>query len=574
MIIDEWKLVHYTDLTTLINEFYKNVYNFKRLKNIIKDSNISTINYNSYVSLLEFQIEQNTRRFSQILKKEFKKNISNDKVIRNKRGLIDGLGTLVKTLTGNLDAKDGQRIDSHLLKLESNEKQMKDLIQQQIKVTSSLNKYVNETMLKVLSNNEIIANRIAKFEDLLNNVNLSEFSHVLKIQNLCTQLIEANNLIEMILGEIQTAITFAQRNVLHPSVIDNKLLFVELKEIAKHLEYYRLPFPIQSNFVSIYEKIIEVQAYVSENRIVYILNIPVVEYQSYKHYHLYSLPTAANNSSYFTAIVPSKKFVHVNEFQYVLTNEPCERIVNDQYLCKHKDILKVSNDNPCEVNLLLGNYNFENCKMINMQVSDVKIQKLENNMWLVVTVQPIAMAYQCNQTESNVMLKGNIVLSLEKFCEARIGKHNLKTLQRNVNIIKSVMYIPTLNVDKFLNNVHDVKYLKPLKLSNVNLDELSSIQNDLVNMQHKALRLDFNYATSTNYYYLIVIAGIICMIILRYVYVKIKPKCLKRVSSGSPQFFVKFCKQSDNAQVELREMPKSESDPMAFKLKIPASSPP
>ena len=41
---------------------------------------------------------------------------------RNKRGLINGLGSIIKSITGNLDSQDAERYDEIFRKIEENQK--------------------------------------------------------------------------------------------------------------------------------------------------------------------------------------------------------------------------------------------------------------------------------------------------------------------------------------------------------------------------------------------------------------------------------------------------------------------
>ena len=57
---------------------------------------------------------------------------------RNKRGLINGVGTLWKTISGNLDASDGEYFNDCIEKVSRDEKHIETLMKNQISVTTSV----------------------------------------------------------------------------------------------------------------------------------------------------------------------------------------------------------------------------------------------------------------------------------------------------------------------------------------------------------------------------------------------------------------------------------------------------
>lgn len=63
---------------------------------------------------------------------------------RNKRGLINGLGSILKSITGNLDSSDEERYNSILEQLSNNQKilqtEAKEVVHQQQTLTEKFNK--------------------------------------------------------------------------------------------------------------------------------------------------------------------------------------------------------------------------------------------------------------------------------------------------------------------------------------------------------------------------------------------------------------------------------------------------
>ena len=113
---------YYYNLTSIINEYYKLINNKNEIFNYM-DKNL-TIELKTYINILKFNCEQLSNKIK-ILTSH-----------RSKRGIINGLGTIVKTFTGNLDAEDGRRYDEMFEKINRN----MNILQNQNYETVSLNK--------------------------------------------------------------------------------------------------------------------------------------------------------------------------------------------------------------------------------------------------------------------------------------------------------------------------------------------------------------------------------------------------------------------------------------------------
>ena len=114
----------------------RNINSFKTLKHII--------NINDYISSIEnIKNSLNNLKEKRIAEATIKILLTKaqqitDKVQfmtprrRDKRGLINGLGTLVKTITGNMDATDAQDIQSRFKNILKNEELLKTNVNLQI----------------------------------------------------------------------------------------------------------------------------------------------------------------------------------------------------------------------------------------------------------------------------------------------------------------------------------------------------------------------------------------------------------------------------------------------------------
>jgi len=81
---------------------------------------------------------------------------------RVKRGLINGLGSIFKSISGNLDATDGERYDKLIKQLEQNQQKIADNLIKQNAISLNVIDQFNNTVSKIISNQKILENKISE----------------------------------------------------------------------------------------------------------------------------------------------------------------------------------------------------------------------------------------------------------------------------------------------------------------------------------------------------------------------------------------------------------------------------
>lgn len=134
---------------------------------------------------------------------------------RHKRGLIDGLGSIIKTITGNLDQNDATKIDNEIKTIQSS---LKNNNYNQKKTISVMQNFIKEyeNNLKHIKNNQLeIYKAINKYSTLktefeTNFLTMSIFNN---IRSSLQQLYDR-------LATLENALTFSHLRKMHPSIID------------------------------------------------------------------------------------------------------------------------------------------------------------------------------------------------------------------------------------------------------------------------------------------------------------------------------------------------------------------
>lgn len=86
--------------------------------------------------------------------RNYLKNVQLETARRQKRGILNGVGSIWKVISGNLDASDG-------------DKEIQDLLKNQIQIVSTTIKNFNSTVRKLAIDEETFNQNIGKIQDAL-----------------------------------------------------------------------------------------------------------------------------------------------------------------------------------------------------------------------------------------------------------------------------------------------------------------------------------------------------------------------------------------------------------------------
>lgn len=123
---DNFKLLVYKNITLITDTFSNNKIIFEHIKDML-------FNRNEQYVLFEQEVMPNIHLLGRIidsidLKIQEIQMDTKPYFLRQKRGLINGLGSVWKAITGNLDASDGEYYEASINKLERDENEMKNLL--------------------------------------------------------------------------------------------------------------------------------------------------------------------------------------------------------------------------------------------------------------------------------------------------------------------------------------------------------------------------------------------------------------------------------------------------------------
>ncbi|XP_074034581.1 uncharacterized protein [Leptinotarsa decemlineata] len=451
-----YSLIRYYDLNPIIVEVNKLKFHSKNVRTLVGSHKDYSWDTSNYLKILEFSEKEVTDKLNNILPHP----------LRTKRGLINGIGSIFKSITGNLDSNDGEKYDRLIKELQDNQNNLVTNIKKQNSLSISLIDQFNSTVQQVKHNERLLESKINQIAKIVENQTYKENSMFIK--DILNQIINTFEIINSILQDVENSIQFSRLNILHPSIIKTKDLFKELQKLNKIVEKDQLPIEISFENTLLYEKIISLKSYISNFRITYILHIPITHPSNFDYYHLFSIPILTKGQ--FKAVIPQNKYLTKNEKLYAFLSDPCLEISHRTYICPSTNIRELTEDNPCEIQLL-NVQNTSTCKQTVIHLSRPAIRQLDNsNKWVVLLPAQQTTKLKCqNQNEIENLLPGSYLFDIPIGCQLSCGNQIITNDHQVTN--SEPIILPDLEEGK-----PEPPKSIGIQLDDLNLDELHSIK--------------------------------------------------------------------------------------------------
>lgn len=409
---------------------------------------------------------------------------------RFKRAWIGGIGTLSKIVFGTLDENDAIRYDNAIKDLQNNDKRLGSLLKENILITSNILSKFNETVYKIQINeaslNLAIDNLTFKQKLLQTDFDkLTITSHINSILN----SLEASILtLSFQLEDITNAIMLCSQNILHPAVLAPEQLYNEIVDNYRYLPIdLKLPINLALSNIHSLMNISRIACYSSDNKIVFILRIPLVTPKEYNVYHTIALPTPHNNvkPSSFSYVIPSHRYIAMtkdnSEYCNMDSLQECTIVNKREYICDVMTVFPTGANPSCESELL------------SKVISELPVQchtdflhghidlwkPLHNNAWIYVQSESNKLYVECpNHKISETSIIGTGILTLPNNCIAYCKSTKLITKSDNLNINVTVSHSDFNIINDSCCNLDKFKFTMSnepsLTLQNIDLDTFTS----------------------------------------------------------------------------------------------------
>ena len=395
---------------------------------------------------------------------------------RNKRGLINIIGSAANFMFGTLDQEDKENLENQIKNLDNNSDL--EFLKKQTKIISS-------TLIE-LENNRIMINNHTK---IINEVIKSEGKeldrhssqlHALRLENLFKLFYD---LVSDEVSNIERAVVDIQHGILNPNIISYQDIIDELKEVIMHNPInHILPVNLDKPDIALLTKIIKMGILIENNILYFIIKVPLILNEDFKVVKLYPIPEQMGNNfmnykiknNIFLINSIKNKYLPINEN---VLKEKC--IKNNDYFC-NINLVHKNNVNECGLALILEENVKENCKKVVFKLKDIFFEKINKpNSYISMSPKNVKGIYKCKNSENVINFQGITMFEGDNECSLYLANLEIR-FPKTLNIVtKTIGLIQNFTIKSEIDN----KVLKNIDSNKLKLIPENQILN--VNKLHE-----------------------------------------------------------------------------------------
>ncbi|XP_056641536.1 uncharacterized protein LOC130448273 [Diorhabda sublineata] len=385
-------------LSQLIKQIDSLVTHFNYIKNSI--TTVTTTNSISYHALAQNMLIR-TEYLINTVQKKFE-NLNPH--IRNRRGLLNGVGKINKWLFGNLDSDDEIKYDNAITLLQQNQKNIIHETNLQISLYKKLIDHYNKSITTLNKNQANFNNGLQLFSASVYN-KIETLESYLTFQGMLYQInLDCQSTITFI-DNIENAVVFSKLNSVHTSIISS----YEILDIIQHLEklYSEKQIPKFSNILTYYQ-FLGTQVSIIDSKLVFAIHVPILISETFEFYHLF--PIIQNNKMY----TPKFPYLARTQNETQSEKEECPPL-EGTYYCRQNFVQR---DN-CTLSLLEGN-TLDDCQILEVNIEETIIQQVTTKEVLIMPIQQEKILSKC-QSDRYLEIEEPSLVKIPENCELWIN---------------------------------------------------------------------------------------------------------------------------------------------------------
>lgn len=398
--------------------------------------------------------------------------------------MINGLGSIIKSITGNADNDDIERLTKEI-------EQNRHVLKEQISMTSHILDDFHNQLINLTLNQQQLRNATETL--------IGEVGTFFLYADLLFHVETLNNLLE----RLSNAMTFAQHGMYHYSIIKHNVLLESLRFIPKN--------QLITDDMLMLTPYLKVQVQRLNNQYFFIITIPLVEEYHYEYLDITPIIQPSQESLCTYPVARHKQLLQRDK---VYEATECEKEMD--YICT-KQITKLTE---CEENII--KFNEKPCNLSVIHCPTHHWTEISNNIYLIYASAPEKIEIDCKDGVRQTTVKGSVLVR-NKDCRVKFREHLIEA----VDTPEEILRIPELKL-------HELEQIKPIHF---NLDENHMKQqiqqlNDL-----KEMRDTPRIISTTSIFIWIVAIIIIISVVLwkRYSKKQWKPQRLTQLEEDKPE---------------------------------------
>lgn len=435
---------------------------------------------------------------------------------RVKRGLINGLGSVIKGLTGNLDHTDALHYDQALKSLQDNADKLVSEFNNHVSLSKEWSTQYSKIIDSISDNQKSIETLLNKIrqDETTNSKDLVKYAHVAQILMILSDNVDSFSQ-KLTKYESMLAFIGAAGTLCHEALnLDMMRAMISKLNILYSREGV-LDLDIRE-----YYDIVKVGSYYTSNKIVIVYKFPITLPSIYDMYKLCIVP-----NRHHEILSPPYPFlaIHKKDFRYI--EAECPK-TSKWYLCKEKHSLQNRSPRDCIYQLITTQQRNDMCSPITVSLDKPAYEQLDERHYSISLPTPTKVHLSCGQNLYKT-LQGSYLAIIPHRCTLETPQFTISN--SNDRIEGQVLKI--LNLDNY--NFTSESSVPVLKLNSINLDHLHassakiSLQSPTI-MQNASSTLSIYHTTIPLY------AVILCSCLLTsIIYYRYRLKNLKK-PEGNP----------------------------------------
>lgn len=498
---DKWILVKTISLEGIGTDLSFNIKKYTEFNNLLKKDKSLLYEIIGLKAQAEYLRDEASEKYQQLVPSK-----------RYKRGILNPLGSLIKVITGNLDQDDAEHFDNLISNIHNREQ----ATNQRITIVSEMLDHFMNTTKTLDDNTKVLDKRITQIENLIKNLTLREnnVTHSTLVLGLCNLFITNFRTIYVKLSEIETAMALSKVSVLHKSVIKPQELLKALLSISSH---GHLMYPVNEANLMNLEETLSVKAYLKEDKLNFLIEIPLTDNITYNYFKMYSLPVL-NSHNETKIIIPDYPFLMTHDAKYHSMTLPCKEVTAEEFLCTEKEIVTYTQQTCAEL-LMKYHPNLTGCVVRTIKPEELIIQQITPTSWILFIKHNLILAQTCDSDVTRFQLHGTYVITINPRCDVFINDIQIHERQFH-SLEEDYKPIPVINLPSIQQYEASAipEHMENIDLKGIKLDDIRHLNDILKNSIRSAPDVITvkSVSAATIVLYFIVLLIVMCTLLYKY----------------------------------------------------------
>lgn len=367
---------------------------------------------NDTYSLYEVQINYLSVKIQNILN-----HLKSLEPNREKRGLVDGLGSVIKSITGNLDYLDAAKFDDAIKVLQTNQFKITDEFNNHVSISKEWMAHHSDILIQIVENQKKINSTLELILDneSYRDSNLIKYAQFAQLLAIITENID-DTLSELI--KIENILAFIRNSNTHHSMLKIDIL----RNMIEKLKLIYSSDRILTLELREYYNIIRPGYYFAGKRIVITFKFPIASKDIFDFYRLTVVPNKFNQS-----IIPTYPFMASTRQAFMYIETECPKLSN-WYLCDEKLNSQVKKQADCVHSLIINQAFDVTCTMTSISLAKEAVDRLDEKHYVISFPKETKIHTICGREDFNtahgsylITVPVNCILRIEEFTIANIN---------------------------------------------------------------------------------------------------------------------------------------------------------